>query len=73
MAARPDSFEALRGADVPALVLRGTEDALIPGEEADALVKALPRATFVELPGAGHLAPLEVPAEVAAAVRDWLG
>ena len=73
MAARPDSFEALRGADVPALVLRGTEDALIPGEEAAALVKALPRAKFVELPGAGHLAPLEVPDEVATAVRGWLG
>jgi len=73
MAARPDSFDALRGADVPALVLRGTEDALIPAEESAALVAALPRATFVELPGAGHLAPLEDPGEVAAALLDWLG
>lgn len=72
MAARPHSFDVLRGADVPALVLRGTEDALIPGEEADAMVAALPHADYVEIAGAGHLAPLELPDEVAAAVAGWL-
>ena len=72
MAARPDSFAALRGADVPALVLRGAEDALIPGEEADAMVAALPHADYVEVAGAGHLAPLELPDEVAATVAGWL-
>jgi pimeloyl-ACP methyl ester carboxylesterase len=72
MAARPDSLDVLRAADVPALVLHGAEDALIPGEEAAAMVAALPRATFAELPGAGHLAPLEVPDEVAAALVTWL-
>lgn len=73
MAARPDSLDVLRAADVPALVLRGEEDALIPRDEAAAMADALPKATFVELPGAGHLAPLEVPAEVAGALEDWLG
>jgi pimeloyl-ACP methyl ester carboxylesterase len=72
MAARPDSFDVLRAADVPALVVRGAEDALIPGEEAAAMVDALPRGTLVELPGAGHLAPLEVPGELAAVVGGWL-
>lgn len=72
MAARPDSFDVLRGADVPALVLRGAEDALIPGEEADAMVAALPHADYVEVAGAGHLAPLELPDEVAATVAGWL-
>jgi pimeloyl-ACP methyl ester carboxylesterase len=72
MAARPDSFGVLRAADVPALVLRGAEDALIPAAEAAAMVEALPRATFTELPGAGHVAPLEAPAEVAAAITTWL-
>ena len=72
MAARPDSFDVLRAADVPALVVRGDEDTLIPGEEAAAMVEALPRASFAELPRAGHLAPLEVPDEVAAVVGGWL-
>jgi pimeloyl-ACP methyl ester carboxylesterase len=73
MAARPDSLDVLARADVPALVLRGEQDTLIPRDEAAAMADALPKATFVELPGAGHLAPLEIPAEVAGALADWLG
>jgi pimeloyl-ACP methyl ester carboxylesterase len=71
MAARPPAFDVLRAADVPALVLRGAEDALIPAEEAAAMVEALPKASFTELPDTGHLAPLEAPAEVAAAIASW--
>jgi pimeloyl-ACP methyl ester carboxylesterase len=73
MAARPDSLDLLRAAEIPALVLRGDEDTLIPRDEAAAMADALPKATFVELPGAGHLAPLEVPDEVAGALGNWLG
>lgn len=73
MAARPDSLDVLRAADLPALVLRGEEDALIPRDEAAAMADALPKATFVELAGAGHLAPLEVPDEVAGVLENWLG
>jgi pimeloyl-ACP methyl ester carboxylesterase len=73
MAARPDSLDLLRAAEVPALVLRGDEDTLIPRDEAAAMADALPEATFVELAGAGHLAPLEIPDEVAGALTDWLG
>jgi pimeloyl-ACP methyl ester carboxylesterase len=72
MAARPASFDVLLAADVPALVVRGAEDALIPGEEAAAMVDALPKAKFVELVGAGHLAPLEVPDELTAVLGSWL-
>lgn len=72
MAARPASVDVLATVDVPALVVRGAEDALIPAEEADALVDALRQPTLVELPAAGHLAPLEVPDEVAAALGSWL-
>lgn len=73
MAARQDSLDVLREADIPALILRGDEDTLIPRDEAVAMADALPKATFVELPGAGHLAPLEVPDEVAHALGEWLG
>lgn len=72
MAARPASIDVLRAADVPALVVRAEEDALIPGEEAAAMVDALPQAKFVELLAAGHLAPLEVPDEFAAVLGGWL-
>lgn len=75
MAARVDSFDVLRTAaarQVPALVLRGGEDTMIPGEEASALLTALPHATFVQLPTAGHLAPLETPSELANTLTTWL-
>jgi len=71
MAARPDSTDALREADVPALVLVGTEDTLTPPAEARALVAALPKSELVELPRAGHLSPLDDPAGVAEAIVRW--
>jgi pimeloyl-ACP methyl ester carboxylesterase len=72
MAARPDSTELLRHTDVPALILRGEQDELIPAEDADALASALPRAEPIVLAGAGHLPPLEVPEEFTGAVARWL-
>lgn len=60
---RPDSRAELGEIDVPALVVVGAEDALIPPEESDALAAALPRARLVRMGGAGHLPPLERPDE----------
>ncbi|OLF08119.1 alpha/beta hydrolase [Actinophytocola xinjiangensis] len=72
MAARPDSVGLLAASGLPALVVRGEEDTMIPAEEADAMAGALPGAERVDLPGLGHLAPLEDPAAVAATVSRWL-
>lgn len=71
MAARPDSLETLRSADVPALVVVGEEDGLTPLEAANTLVETLPDATLVVLPEAGHLTPLEDPAGVVEAILGW--
>lgn len=72
MAARPDSLETLRAADVPALVVFGEQDTLMPLEEANAMLDALPQAKLELIPAAGHLAPLEDPAAVAEAILSWL-
>ena len=72
MAARPDSTATLRGLDVPALVIRGAEDGVVTAADAALLAELLPRADMVELPGIGHLPPLEAPAEFTAAVSRWL-
>ncbi len=56
---RPDSTSLLPGIGVPALVLAGVEDALIPPSESEAMAAALPNARVVLLPGSGHLPPLE--------------
>ncbi|MGW4832179.1 alpha/beta fold hydrolase [Amycolatopsis japonica] len=71
MAARPDSLETLRSADVPVLVVVGEEDGLTPLEAANTLVETLPDATLVVLPEAGHLTPLEDPAGVVEAILGW--
>ena len=72
MAARADSGATLRAAEVPALVLHGEEDQLIGVDEARSMAELLPRAELVVLPAAGHLPPLEVPAEVTSAIIAWL-
>lgn len=72
MAARPDSTEALRAADVPALVIVGEEDTLTRIEESHAMVQALSDATLEVLPGAGHLSPAEDPPALAEAILGWL-
>ena len=72
IAARPGSFDVLRAADVPAVVVAGAEDALVPEKEARLMAEALPRGELVVVPGAGHLAAMETPTEVTSALADLL-
>ena len=72
MAARPDSFDTLRGLDIPALVLVGEEDGLATPDDAAAMAAALPDATLVTVPGAGHLTAMERPDAVVAALTTYL-
>lgn len=72
IAARPDSTDVLRAYQGPALVVVGERDALAPPEVARAMADLMPDSRFVEVPGHGHLTPLEAPAEVAAAIVEWL-
>jgi pimeloyl-ACP methyl ester carboxylesterase len=69
MAARPDSFDTLRGVDVPSLVVVGEEDVLAPREDAEAMAEALPDVALVAVPEAGHLTPVESPADVVSALE----
>ncbi len=69
---RPDSRPLLGAIRVPTLVIVGEHDAITPPAGARAMAAAIPGATFVELPDAGHLPNLETPAAFNAAVGDWL-
>jgi pimeloyl-ACP methyl ester carboxylesterase len=51
---------------LPVLVICGADDALCPPAWHRAMVARLPRASLVELPGCGHMAPLEAPDAFAA-------
>ncbi|MGW7528819.1 alpha/beta fold hydrolase [Streptomyces sp. NPDC054783] len=61
VAARPDSFDVLRATTVPALVVAGAQDELVPEDEAQRMAAALPRGRLVTVPRAGHLPSLEAP------------
>jgi pimeloyl-ACP methyl ester carboxylesterase len=58
--------------EVPALVVHGDEDLIVPVENGRALAARLPNARYVELPGRGHNLPLEEPETVNALVLEFL-
>lgn len=69
---RDDSRPTLATIGVPVLVLVGDEDRMTPPADSEAMVAALPDARFSRIPGAGHLAPLERPGEVAERIVGFL-
>jgi pimeloyl-ACP methyl ester carboxylesterase len=69
---RPDRQAALRGFAGPALVLMGADDRLCPHDRHALMHALMPQSRLVTVAGAGHLPPLERPAETAAALCDWL-
>jgi len=72
MAQRPDFTKELPKIDVPTLVICGEEDAIAPPAEMQSIAAAIPGGKYVGIAGAGHMAPLEKPAEVNAAIRAFL-
>ncbi|MCA9078318.1 MAG: alpha/beta fold hydrolase [Planctomycetaceae bacterium] len=72
MAARPDVTTRLPAIDVPTLIIVGEHDAISPPSEMREIADAMPTATYVEIPNAGHMAPLECPEQVNAAIEQFL-
>jgi len=73
MAVRPDVTSWLPSIKVPTLILCGEFDAISPPAEMKAFAELIPQAQFVMIPGAGHMAPMEQPALVNSALRQFLG
>ncbi len=72
LAARADSRPTLAEVRVPTLVLVGTEDVLTPPAESEAMAAAIAGARLEVVPRAGHLANLERPDAVNAALSAFL-
>jgi 3-oxoadipate enol-lactonase len=71
---RPDSTALLPSlGDLPVLVVSGEDDRIIPAGQARALAEAIPGARLRIMDGAGHLPPVERPAETTEIVREFLG
>jgi pimeloyl-ACP methyl ester carboxylesterase len=65
-----DLWHAVASISVPTLVIAGAADRLTPPAHARRIADALPHPTgLLELPETGHMAPLECPREVSAAVE----
>ncbi len=69
---RPDSGPQLENIGVPTLVLGGSEDEISPAAGMRVMAQRIGGAKYVEVPEAGHLAPLERPELVNEALEDFL-
>ena len=69
---RFDARARLAGVDLPALVIGGADDRLVPPRQTDELAAGLPHARRARVEGAGHFVMLERPDEVGALVAGFL-
>lgn len=58
----------LRDVDIPAIVIHGKEDILVPPANGEALAALLPRSKLMLLPGVAHAVPTLVPEIIATAL-----
>jgi pimeloyl-ACP methyl ester carboxylesterase len=72
MAARPDRTSLLPQIPAPALVIVGEHDVISTVTEMTGMAQAIPQASLLEVPGAGHMAPLEAPDKVNPAIEKFL-
>lgn len=72
LARRDDVVDRLGEIGIPTLIIVGSEDVISTVSEMSTMAQRIPRSQHVEIPGAGHMAPLEAPREVNAAIRAWL-
>ena len=69
---RPDSTPLLPRIRIPVLVLAGDDDQIAPAVGMKAMAEKIPGAEFVLIASAGHLAPLEQPAGMNAALAAFV-
>jgi 3-oxoadipate enol-lactonase len=73
MRGRDDYRDKLPSVAVPTLIIVGDQDAIIPQSLCNSMCHEIPHCEMTIIPGAGHLSPMEKPAEVTEAIRRWLG
>lgn len=72
MAARADARPWLAEIQLPTLVVVGEHDAISPVDEMRTIAEGISGAELVVVPGVGHMAPLEDPVTVNAALAKFL-
>jgi pimeloyl-ACP methyl ester carboxylesterase len=72
LAERPDFSAMLPEIDCPTLLVVGKHDAISTAAEMGVMARSIRGAKLVAIDGAGHMSPLEQPAEVAAAMEAFI-
>ncbi len=72
MAQRSDHRPLLPTIDVPTLLICGSEDVITPAREMRQMAESIPDATYVQIEGAGHMAPMEDPKATNRAICQFL-
>jgi pimeloyl-ACP methyl ester carboxylesterase len=70
--ARPDATDVLRAVACPVLFLCGREDGWAPPSQHEEMAALVPGARLAILDRCGHMAPMERPEAVGAALVEWL-
>jgi len=68
---RPDARAVLPLIQCPALVLCGRQDTWSPVSQHEEIAAAIPQAKLVIVDDCGHMSPVEQPAVVSNALREW--
>jgi pimeloyl-ACP methyl ester carboxylesterase len=72
MREREDQTSFLPSIATPTLIIVGEEDPITPKSAAEAMNRGIPRSKLQVIPNAGHMSPMENPAEVDRAIRGFL-
>jgi pimeloyl-ACP methyl ester carboxylesterase len=69
---RPDARPVLPAIKCPTLLLSGREDSWSPPARHQEMAAVIPNSRVAIVADSGHMAPMEQPAAVAQAMREWL-
>jgi len=69
---RPDSLLLLNQISCPVLIVHGTDDKIVPMNEAELMERKISNSRLVKINDAGHLPNLEQPDKYNQAIRDFL-
>lgn len=72
MASRADRSDALKAAQLPLLVVVGTEDTITPPSDAERMASLVDGSRLVKIEGSGHLPPVEQPEELNQVIASFL-
>jgi pimeloyl-ACP methyl ester carboxylesterase len=69
---RPDQQKTMRKVKLPALVIAGRQDPIVPLRRQEFTATLMPYGQFTIIEDAGHMAPLEQPEAVSDAIETFL-